>query len=375
MGASKLFAGLNAPQPLKLDTQPLDAFLAKLLEAVKSTDAELQTLREENAALRSEVGSLRSTMQKSDNELLRSDIAMLKEKVVILEGKMYNAENKIQNKAEASTMQEIKETADAAARGVTDLQTELSGFKTEHTKQMKETKSTLSALQSQLTEQINVLTDTKANKADVLDIRHKADNAVQLCDQNTSEMESLKQLVRDFMSKVDAAIANKADIEDLREKMGRMEVDDLVNQLTHQLNEKLRRTNKELQELREDLDVILTMIMQDANIGAGMLKCLSCEKPVALHRPGPPPGSGREPVIIEGQDKAFYRAGKDVPDAGRYSPRWESSKTPTASDKRPGSAPAHRRSSLGAAEKLREKTPSKRSVARPSSAKVRSSVA
>lgn len=105
MGASKLFAGLNAPQPLKLDTQPLDAFLAKLLEAVKSTDAELQTLREENAALRSEVGSLRSTMQKSDNELLRSDIAMLKEKVVILEGKMYNAENKIQNKAEASTMQ------------------------------------------------------------------------------------------------------------------------------------------------------------------------------------------------------------------------------------------------------------------------------
>eukprot|EP00961_Rhodomonas_salina_P216674 2927095-Rhodomonas_salina.1 len=24
---------------------------------------------------------------------------------------------------------------------------------------------------------------------------------------------------------------------------------------------------------------------QDANIGAGMLKCLSCEKPVALHRP------------------------------------------------------------------------------------------
>jgi hypothetical protein len=27
-----------------------------------------------------------------------------------------------------------------------------------------------------------------------------------------------------------------------------------------------------MQELREDLDVILTMIMQDANVGAGMLK-------------------------------------------------------------------------------------------------------
>jgi hypothetical protein len=34
------------------------------------------------------------------------------------------------------------------------------------------------------------------------------------------------------------------------------------------------------QELREDLDVILTMLMQDAGVGAGMLKCLSCERPV-----------------------------------------------------------------------------------------------
>eukprot|EP00961_Rhodomonas_salina_P116684 1570349-Rhodomonas_salina.1 len=116
---------------------------------------------------------------------------------------------------------------------------------------------------------------------------------------------------------------------------------------------------------------------------------------------GPPPGSGREPVIIEGQVRTplqhrasikgtarsvfrikrpfmascvflWHRAsifgGTDtengigqgvlsrregrarrrvllcgpmhsVCDARRYSPRWESSKTPTASDKRPGTTP------------------------------------
>jgi hypothetical protein len=371
MGASKLFAGLSAPQPLKLDTQHLDAFLAKLLEAVKSTDIELQALREENAQFRAEIVSLRGAVQKSDDSHLQGVVAMLKEKVVVLEGKLFNMENKIKDKAEASALKEIRETAEAAARNANDLQAEVAQLKTDFTKQTKETKSMLAALQSQLTEQIHFLTDNKADKLEVAQISATTDNLVQVCDHNTSEMEQLKAIVREFMSKVDAAIAGKADVEDLKEKMGRMEVDDLINQLTHQLNQKLQRTNKELQELREDLDVILTMIMQDANIGAGMFKCLSCEKPVALHRPGPPPGSGREPIIIEGVDKNMYRANKDIADAGRYSPRWESSKTP---DKRAAAASPTRRSSLGAAEKAREKTPQRRSMNRPSSAKVRSTV-
>jgi hypothetical protein len=37
-------------------------------------------------------------------------------------------------------------------------------------------------------------------------------------------------------------------------------------------------------------------------------------------RPGPPPGSGREPVIMQGQDRQMYRASKDE---ASYSPRFD----------------------------------------------------
>mmetsp|Transcript_28555 Transcript_28555/g.58363 ORF Transcript_28555/g.58363 Transcript_28555/m.58363 type:complete len:377 (+) Transcript_28555:52-1182(+) len=374
---SKLFVGLNAPAPyLKVDTLPLDTFLAKLLDAVKSTDMELQALKDENATLKKDVAALKNQAKNSESESLRADIAILKEKVVVLEGKLYNMESKVQSKAESSALKEVKETAESASRCVTELQTDMTTFKGDLSKHVKETKSQLSGLQNQLTEQINVLTDTKADKKDMYDLRTKIDNAVRQCDQNTEDMEALKAVIKDFMSKVEAAIAGKADVDALNEKMGRMEVDDLLNQLNSSLDERLRRVNKDLQELREDLDVILTMIMQDANVGAGMLKCLSCEKPVALHRPGPPPGSGREPVILQGTDKNMYRANKDVPDAGRcYSPRWASSNTPDKQGRSTASPP--RRSSIGGGatpDKPREKTPSKK-VTRPSSAKVRSSVA
>jgi len=39
-----------------------------------------------------------------------------------------------------------------------------------------------------------------------------------------------------------------------------------THQITNQLTDKLRKTGKEMQELREDLDVILTMIMQVCDI-------------------------------------------------------------------------------------------------------------
>jgi hypothetical protein len=199
-----------------------------------------------------------------------------------------------------------------------------------------------------------LLSEQKANKADVTDLKNKVEAVVKSGDQIKVDMDALQRLVNEFVSGVDAKIAHKADIEQLNDKMGRLETDDLLNQITNQLTDKLRKTGKEMQELREDLDVILTMIMQDANVGAGMLKCLSCERPVALHRPGPPPGSGREPVITQGTDKLMYRASKDD---GRYSPRWASSSPAKGSSSSPD------RVSPG------------RSRSRPSTAKTRTSIA
>ena len=50
--------------------------------------------------------------------------------------------------------------------------------------------------------------------------------------------------------------------QDVASKMGRMECDDLLNKLSSLVNDKLRKVNKDTQELRDDLDVILTMLMQ-----------------------------------------------------------------------------------------------------------------
>jgi len=246
------------------------------------------------------------------------------------------------------------------------IQTEFTTFQIENSKWSKGVDSKISSLQSSLNDQISRLSDQKANKTDVADLKSKVEAAVNSGNQIKVDMDALQRLVNEFVSSVDAKIAHKADVEQLNDKMGRLETDDLLNQITNQLTDKLRKTGKEMQELREDLDVILTMIMQDANVGAGMLKCLSCERPVALHRPGPPPGSGREPVVTQGTDKNMYRASKDPSERdGRYSPRWTSSSPVKGGG---GGSPMRRELSPGGQSRMSRGS-------RPSSAKTRTSVA
>eukprot|EP00293_Proteomonas_sulcata_P013327 CAMPEP_0184298980 /NCGR_PEP_ID=MMETSP1049-20130417/9691_1 /TAXON_ID=77928 /ORGANISM="Proteomonas sulcata, Strain CCMP704" /LENGTH=120 /DNA_ID=CAMNT_0026609281 /DNA_START=147 /DNA_END=509 /DNA_ORIENTATION=+ len=120
------------------------------------------------------------------------------------------------------------------------------------------------------------------------------------------------------------------------------------------------------------------MIMQDAKDGAGMFKCLSCEKPITLHRPG------IRPDTVQGTDGSLYRAGKESADTERYSPRWASSQTPGSSSGRQSSPPKGvksasppRRQSISGPEKPPDSRPSSatKPKTRPSSAKVRATVA
>jgi peptidoglycan hydrolase CwlO-like protein len=320
---SKLFEGLQRPTlAVKLDTTPIDSFLERLLAAVKATDEEMKLLRDDNQKLNAEVASLRAQVRASDIGDLREQTDELKARVKSLEEKLKAAEGKIATKAEQAEIVDIRERAETAAEAASSMQTEFTSFQIENTKWTKGVDGRLNGLQSSLNDQISMLSEQKANKVDMVDLKQKVDAIVKTGDKVRGDMDALQRLVNEFVSSVDAKIAHKVDLEQLNDKMGRLETDDLLNQITNQLTEKLRKTGKEMQELREDLDVILTMIMQDANVGAGMLKCLSCERPVALHRPGPPPGSGREPVITQGTDKMMYRANKDDV---QYSPRWASS--------------------------------------------------
>jgi uncharacterized phage infection (PIP) family protein YhgE len=239
--------------------------------AVKSTDEEIAALKEDNQKLNREVAELRAFVKKND----LSQVASLKSRVEALEQRLKVAEEQLQTKAEVQEVAPIKAQAAAAAETATRTQTDLMAFQTEQSKWSKGMESRVNSLQTSLTDQIAQLSDQKANKADVDSLTKRVDSLTSSGSKLRDDMEALRQLIEEFVATVDAKIAHKADVELLNDKMGRLETDDLLNQITNQLTDKLRRTGKEMQELREDLDVILTMIMQDANVGA-VSRCVAC---------------------------------------------------------------------------------------------------
>ena len=101
------------------------------------------------------------------------------------------------------------------------------------------------------------LSDQKANKTDVDSPAKRVDGLTSSGSKLKDDMDALRKLIEEFVATVDAKIAHKADVE-------------LLNNMT----DKLRRTGKEMQKLREDLDVILNMIMQE-NVGA-VSQCIEC---------------------------------------------------------------------------------------------------
>ena len=387
--AFQLCEGLPRPPPV-------DSFLEQLLRALKATNAEVEMMRENNQKLTGDLEEMRKKVMASDvgalqasMEALQARVKVLEDKLQIAEDKLQVAQDKLEGKANGSEVSEIKDKAEAALDASNRMQTEMTTFIVDNSKWSKTVDTKLSGLQSSLSDQIGLLSDSKANKVDVAEFKTKHDDMVTTNKKIQSDMDTLEKLLKDFLDDARASLAAKADMDLLNDKMGRSETDDLLNQLTHQLTERLRKTGNDLQEVREDLDVILTMIMQDANVGAGMLKCISCERPVALHRPGPPPASGREPTMTQGKDKQFYRASKD--DAV-YSPRWQSSSQNKASAAAaPHAVSAGRTSDLsptrlderGMAEGRRNRplsakgarTGEQRAGARPSSAHARSSIA
>lgn len=382
---SKSFQGLAAPKAsLRIDSSPLDSFLEKLLSAVLQTDAELTKLRDENVALRKDVAALQS----SDSKTMRVELNDVMKRVLDLEIKLAAAENKLQQKADSSVLSEVRDQAEAGNRIATEVSNNFDSFKSDSSKQTKEIRSQISSVSNQLNEQISKLSETKANKSEMAQCSAKADNASQQCDKNTIDLRECLRSNAEFMAHAQAELAKKVGFDAINDKMGRMECDDLLKILSNEMQEKIRRGNKMMQEMREDIDVLLTMVMQDANMGAGttigMVHCISCQKPVAVHRPGPPPGTGREPVMVQGKDRNMYRGAKD-PDGGEYTPIWQSSQItvtparaaqlpepPPPAASCPPATPDRRADRRASADGTAAKSPlDKARPARPASAKVR----
>ncbi|EKX42422.1 hypothetical protein GUITHDRAFT_141351 [Guillardia theta CCMP2712] len=347
---------LTAPKPIRMETSSLDSFLEMLLQALKQQEADMADMRTTNKKLAAEVDELKSQVKASGGGEMLKELKGLSSRFKDLEARLVIVEQGMENKADASQLQEVKEAAERAERSLMELSTEFTGFKSDLMKTIKGLEGRVSALQSQVAEQINHLADSKANKAEVTEMGRRTESLGKVCDSNTEAVEEMKRRMDEFLQGIDSKIEMKADRDSLNNKITRVEVDDLLSSLSSLFSEKQRKNSKDLQDVRDDLDVLLTMVMQDANVAAGMLKCLSCEKPVLLHRPGPPPGSGREPVITQGTDGMMYRAAKEA----EYSPQWTSSGLGRRSE-----SPV----------KTRMDSPQKPSGRiRPASAKVRSSV-
>ncbi len=321
---------------MKVDTTPLDSFLEKLLGAVIQTDAELAKLREENAALKRDVVAL----QASDARTMRVELTDVMKRVQELESKLAAADVKLQQKADNDALSEVREQAESGNRVAMEVSNNFANFKTDAAKQTKEIRTQISSMSNQLNEQISKLAESKANKSDMAQCSSKAENAAQQCEKNTIDLKECLRASAEFMARAEAELAKKVGFDAINDKIGRMECDDLLKILSNEMQDKMRRSNKTMQEMREDIDVLLTMVMQDANMGAGttmgMVHCISCQKPVAVHRPGPPAGTGREPVMVQGKDRNMYRASKD-PDGGEYTPIWQSSQI-TVTPARPANA-------------------------------------
>mmetsp|Transcript_18168 Transcript_18168/g.41222 ORF Transcript_18168/g.41222 Transcript_18168/m.41222 type:complete len:354 (-) Transcript_18168:1519-2580(-) len=346
---------LTAPKPIKMETSSLDSFLEKLLQALKQHETDMAEIKTTNKKLAAEVDDLKAQVKASGGAEMLKELKDLSSRFKDLEARLAIVEQRMENKAEATQLQEVKEVAERGERSLLELSTEFTGFKSDIMKSIKGLDGRLSSLQSQVSEQINHLADSKANKSEVTELGKKTESLGKVCDNNTDEVQEMRRRMDEFLQGVDSKIEMKADRDSLNNRITRVEVDDLLSSLSSLFSDKQRKASKDVQDLRDDLDVLLTMVMQDANVAAGMLKCLSCEKPVLLHRPGPPPGSGREPVITQGTDGMMYRAAKED-----YSPVWASSGLGRRSE-----SPA----------RTRTESPQKPSGrTRPASAKVRSSV-
>ena len=236
MVQNKLFDGLKRPDiTVKLDTAPIDSFLERLLTAVKTTDEQIQQLKEENQKLTGEVSALKSLVKASDVGDLREQNIELRARVKSLEEKLKVAEGKIETKAEQADLVDIRQKAISAADAASAIQTDFTTFQTENPKWSKGVDSKLNNLQSNLNDQINLLQETKAANKDVLELKQKVEQGAKMGEKIKLDMDALQRLVNEFMTGIDAKIAHKADVEQLNDKMGRLETDDLLNQVTQVL--------------------------------------------------------------------------------------------------------------------------------------------
>ena len=118
-----------------------------------------------------------------------------------------------------------------------------------------------------------------------------------MCKKITAELLEFRRTNKEFISRSEQELAKKVGIEAvqmlLKDKATKKDCEEIIQNINYEFDEKLVRSNRFMQNLREDIDVLLTMIMQDVHesqskdakgTASGSVRCISCCRPIATPR-------------------------------------------------------------------------------------------
>ncbi|EKX51257.1 hypothetical protein GUITHDRAFT_103175 [Guillardia theta CCMP2712] len=269
-----------------------------MVKKFEESQMQIASLKRENDALKKELGDLTS-IKLHIGELVNS-LNQIKQRQDSFE-EFIEAKNKETEKVKAM-MDNVKQQNGKDLQNIKELEDKVDKVEREYLAFNSYTVRSINTLQEELHQQ-QVLVHERVGYKELNVLKEEWE----------SESKRVAASVKEFEAVIEDRLRGKADLTEIKMKLDRYELDDLLSNFTQSIEEKLRSRGKIVQEIRDDVDAILALMVQDANVAAVTTQCLSCEKTSVSMRPGPPPGSGREPVLMEGSDGRYYHGPESSP--------------------------------------------------------------
>jgi len=145
-----------------------------------------------------------------------------------------------------------------------------------------------------LTTESQKLSEVKANRNDLASMQELCDHAVKSATDNSKSADNMTETISKFISNVEDRLLHKADIVDMNEKLGRIECDEFLQGLGMRLGAEIQKIARQSGGIREELDFVLSNLLQREVQASGVRQCLSCTKHIpSLHKPGAVPQTNR----------------------------------------------------------------------------------
>ena len=128
-----------------------------------------------------------------------------------------------------------------------------------------------------------------ASHNDISVIADSAGEAAELSKKSAKDLVDISSSLSSFIAETEENLHKKADVKSLLQKAGWSEVRDLMCELSAHMNEKIRVSSLELKSVRDKINILNGDTRRDT---MGLLKCISCARPL-------PPGKPPHKAVIE----------------------------------------------------------------------------